>query len=535
MSDYNRVVRPVMNNSDKVTVKLGLKLTQIIDLNLKNQIMTINVWVDQSWYDYKLKWDPDEYKGVDRLHIPADQIWLPDVTLYNNADGNYEITIMTKAIVRSDGLVTWKPPAIYKSACEIDVEFFPFDQQTCILKFGTWSYDGLQIDLKHKNQDGDSPDIPLGIDLSQFQLSVEWDVMNVPAKRREKFYTCCPNPYLDITFNITIRRKTLFYTVNLILPCVTISAMSMVVFYLPSDSGEKVSLSISLLVSLGVFFLVLADIIPPTSLTVPLLGRYILFTMVLVTLSIAATIAVLNVNFRSPCTHRMAPWVRKVFLQFLPKLFNMQRPAQEDKMTFSVSNTQGSEISKSLSPLIIDCGEKPITISSKIGHRRLSSGSISGEEFPPPPPPEALEAMSALEAHVAGSSDVSYAGENEASLIPCKVMMNGSPQYAFDQTVVDASIAEPIVSNKKWCEEFDRALLSIRFVAQHMENLDSFYEVEEDWKFVAMVLDRLFLWIFAIACVVGTAGIMMQAPSLYDDKEPIDILYSKIVPSRRLQ
>ena len=55
-----------------------------------------------------------------------------------------------------------------------------------------------------------------------------------------KIYTCCDEPYLDITFNITMRRKTLFYTVNLIIPCMGISFLTVLVFYLPSDSGEKV-------------------------------------------------------------------------------------------------------------------------------------------------------------------------------------------------------------------------------------------------------------------------------------------------------
>ena len=58
--------------------------------------------------------------------------------------------------------------------------------------------------------------------------------------RNVKFYTCCDEPYLDITFNITMRRKTLFYTVNLIIPCMGISFLTILVFYLPSDSGEKV-------------------------------------------------------------------------------------------------------------------------------------------------------------------------------------------------------------------------------------------------------------------------------------------------------
>jgi hypothetical protein len=61
------------------------------------------------------------------------------------------------------------------------------------------------------------------------------------SRRNEKFYTCCDEPYLDITFNITMRRKTLFYTVNIIIPCMGISFLTVLTFYLPSDSGEKVS------------------------------------------------------------------------------------------------------------------------------------------------------------------------------------------------------------------------------------------------------------------------------------------------------
>lgn len=64
---------------------------------------------------------------------------------YRSADGNFEVTLATKATIYSGGLVEWKPPAIYKSSCEIDVEYFPFDEQTCVLKFGSWTYDGFKV------------------------------------------------------------------------------------------------------------------------------------------------------------------------------------------------------------------------------------------------------------------------------------------------------------------------------------------------------------------------------------------------------
>jgi nicotinic acetylcholine receptor len=96
--------------------------------------------------------------------------------------------------------------------------------------------------LRHIDEVKDSKVVDIGVDLSEFYTSVEWDILEVPAVRNEKYYTCCDEPYLDITFNITMRRKTLFYTVNLIIPCMGISFLTVLVFYLPSDSGEKVSL-----------------------------------------------------------------------------------------------------------------------------------------------------------------------------------------------------------------------------------------------------------------------------------------------------
>ena len=183
----------------------------------------------------------------------------------------------------------------------------------------------IQVDLRHMNQT-DSDIVEVGMDLQDYSISVEWDIMKVPAQRNEKYYSCCNEHYVDIHFNITLRRKTLFYTVNLIIPCVGISFLSVFVFYLPSDSGEKISLCISILLSLTVFFLLLAEIIPPTSLAVPLLGKYLLFAMTLITFSVVVTICILNLHYRSPATHTMPAWVKKVFIHTLPPFLFIQRP-----------------------------------------------------------------------------------------------------------------------------------------------------------------------------------------------------------------
>ena len=169
----------------------------------------------------------------------------------------------------------------------------------------------------------------MAMDMSGYYRSFIWDVLSVPARRNEVYYPCCPESYPDVTFQITIRRKTLFYNVNLIIPCVAISFLTVLVFYLPSDSGEKITLCISILLALTVFFLLLSDLIPPTSLVVPLIGKYLLFTMILVTLSVIITVIVLNVHNRSPTTHTMSPWLRRVCLHILPRLLLMKRPMIE--------------------------------------------------------------------------------------------------------------------------------------------------------------------------------------------------------------
>ena len=477
---------------------------------MKNQILTTSVWVEQEWTDHKLRWDPEEYGGVNKLHVPADQIWLPDLILYNNVDGNYELTIMTKATLHHDGRVICKPPAIYKSACEIDVEFFPFDQQTCTMKFGTWTYDGYLVDLKHNRQQGDKALIEYGMDLSEFYLSVEWDIMSVPAVRHEKYYSCCDTPYLDITFNITMRRKTLFYTVNLIFPCVLISGLSVLVFYLPSDSGEKISLSISVMLSLGVFFLLLAEIIPPTSLAVPLLGRYLIFTLILVTLSVSMTILVLNVNFRSPSTHKMSPWMRRVFLEVLPNFLCMQRPDQDTGSDIiNLGNGNRGKVRRNSSS-VTDKG--PLVVTSQ--DRKYSCYSSYSEEEPAYPEVSCPQML-------VGQAKTSIPSST-SQLDPQTNVLPTLPSY-------NVAVAEPlenILDRRR--AEVDHSLLSLRFIAQHGINADSFNGIEEEWKYVALVLDRLFLWLFLITCVVGTAIIILQAPTLYDNTKPIDIILSKV-------
>ncbi|CAG9559775.1 unnamed protein product [Danaus chrysippus] len=525
LSNYNKLVRPVVNNTDVLRVCIKLKLSQLIDVNLKNQIMTTNLWVEQSWYDYKLRWEPREYGGVHMLHVPSDHIWRPDIVLYNNADGNFEVTLATKATIYHQGLVEWKPPAIYKSSCEIDVEYFPFDEQTCVLKFGSWTYDGFKVDLRHMDEQAGSNVVSMGVDLSEFYMSVEWDILEVPAVRNEKFYTCCDEPYLDITFNITLRRKTLFYTVNIIIPCMGISFLTILTFYLPSDSGEKVTLSISILISLHVFFLLVVDIIPPTSLVVPLLGKYLIFAMILVSISICVTVVVLNVHFRSPQTHRMAPWVKRVFIHILPRLLFMKRPQYKFDTTRSRFTTCG---------VVVRCGGA----ARPLYPYRLASADddcCAPGAWPPPAVPARPLTRTPSKEDLTHTTYV-QSGLSESNRFGGSCVVHGSSEGGAlpvpeEEALSPVPDPPPGFSHSACPPEVHRTCFCVRFIAEHTRMLEDSTKVKEDWKYVAMVLDRLFLWIFTLAVLVGTAGIILQAPTLYDDRVPIDKHFNQIATS----
>ncbi|KFD67489.1 hypothetical protein M514_11378, partial [Trichuris suis] len=468
--DYNKIPRPVRNASELLTIKFGAALIRIIDVDEKNQMLTTNLWLDmvlnaslammidsftfKQWNDSKLVWDPETYGGIKKVHIPAELLWTPDIILYNNAAGDPDITIFNDAVVYYDGTVVWKPPAIYKSFCSIDVTWFPYDTQECVMKFGMWTYIGTVVDMRQLPEErvievvrGDKTVhfLEVGMDLSYYYRSAEWDLLSLTSERHEVTYaSCCgPSKYVDITFYFSLRRKTLFYTVNLIIPCFLISTCTTLVFYL---SDHKITFSISMLVTLTVFFLVLIEIIPPTSLVIPMFARYLLSTLVLVILSIVISVVTVNLHFRRASTHQMPYWMRRAFLEILPKYLLMEYP----------------------------------------GYRFMEKKSQS--------------ASAKLTERFA--SEFRHVGLRESPCLPRKnESMEEYKRRAYRHIIL-------------------RILHHVRFIGKYFAQMEEDDMIANDWNFVGMVIDRLFLVVFSILNM-GSLFIILQAPPLYDERLPL--------------
>ncbi|XP_074850680.1 neuronal acetylcholine receptor subunit alpha-6 isoform X3 [Carettochelys insculpta] len=406
--------------------------------------METNLWLRHIWNDYKLRWNPMEYDGIEFVRVPADKIWKPDIVLYNNAVGDFQVESKTKALLKYDGMITWTPPAIFKSSCPMDITFFPFDHQNCSLKFGSWTYDKAKIDLLI---------IGSKVDMNDLWENSEWEIVDASGYKHDIKYNCCEEIYTDITYSFYIRRLPMFYTINLIIPCLFISFLTVLVFYLPSDCGEKVTLCISVLLSLTVFLLVITETIPSTSLVIPLVGEYLLFTMIFVTLSIVVTVFVLNIHYRTPTTHTMPEWVKSVFLRLLPKVLMMTQPLEKPKKASSKQSTKGfARKSSKMKPYreVKLHKEQRCRYCDKVNELVASKGRLSHQPL----------------------------------------------KWGTDPIEYSAEVRE-VISN-------------IEFIAENMRSQNETKEVEDDWKYVAMVIDRVFLWVFIVLCMFGTAGLFLQ-------------------------
>ncbi|XP_048780699.1 neuronal acetylcholine receptor subunit alpha-10-like isoform X2 [Ostrea edulis] len=316
MLGYEKSVRPVINASTVLSVTFGLKLNQIIDLDERHQVLTTNVFIDQAWKDENLRWDPANYSQIRSIRVPSKRVWLPDTFIYNNADdGSTGFMQGTYVLLNYDGIVVWPVPVKLKSSCKVDITYFPFDDQECILRFGSWIYSGSWIDYHSLHNNTSSP-----VDLTAYVNNSEWDLLSVTLKKNIRTHSCCADPHPDITYVLHIRRKTFYYIFNIIVPCVMLSALTLLTFWLPPTSGEKITLGLSVFLAFSMFMLLIAEEVPATSESVPLIGIYLCVVMTMTSLSVIMAVIVINLYNRGHKTKRAPVWLRVVTLVWLSKI-----------------------------------------------------------------------------------------------------------------------------------------------------------------------------------------------------------------------
>uniref|UniRef100_A0A663EEF1 5-hydroxytryptamine receptor 3A n=1 Tax=Aquila chrysaetos chrysaetos TaxID=223781 RepID=A0A663EEF1_AQUCH len=323
LAHYQKGTRPVRDWRTTTNVAIDLMVYAILSVDEKNQVLTTYIWYRQHWTDEFLRWDPARFDNLTQISLPAESIWVPDILINEFVDVGKSPHV-PYVYVGHHGEVQNLKPIQVMTACSLDIYNFPFDVQNCSLTFTSWLHHSefRDINLSLWRQ----PEL-VKFDRSVFMNQGEWELLYVLSRFQE--------------FSVVIRRRPLFYTVSLLLPSIFLMVMDIVGFYLPPNSGERVSFKITLLLGYSVFLIIVSDTLPATAVGTPLIGIYFVVCMALLVISLTETILIVRLVHKQDLQPHVPEWVKRLLLERATVLLCIQ-----DGRTLSPSRTRSSDISR---------------------------------------------------------------------------------------------------------------------------------------------------------------------------------------------
>ncbi|CAL8278943.1 unnamed protein product [Arctogadus glacialis] len=370
---YKKGVRPVKDWRDSTSVAIDLMIYSILNVDEKNQVLTTYIWYRQAWTDEFMVWNPEDFDEVKQVSIPTANVWVPDILINEFVDVGKSPDI-PYVYVTHEGLVSNYKPIQVVTACTLNIYNFPFDVQNCSLTFQSWLHTikDINITLMRSPQE-------LKEDHSLFMNQGEWELLHVLSAYKS-FSLDNDDYYAEMKFHVVIRRRPLFYTVNLLLPSIFLMVMDIVGFYLPPDSGERVSFKVTLLLGYSVFLIIVSDTLPATAIGTPLIGVYFVVCMALLVISLAETIIIVRLVHKQDLQQPAPDWLKRLVLEKAPVLFCIHTKHRLCSM-LSTHSTSSSSSSSSSSQAASDLervkepgyGRGPCSLhhTCEMGHRGL--------------------------------------------------------------------------------------------------------------------------------------------------------------------
>ncbi|KAL8579444.1 hypothetical protein ACOMHN_026809 [Nucella lapillus] len=255
-------VAPVKINSRgqlKTHVDIFLTLASILGLDDVKQVLVSSFSLQVMWTDPALAWNASDYSGVEFVEVPVGSIWLPDLYLVNSQT-NTDIMLHAQQIkVLSNGSVLATACDAAETTCHIDLTKYPYDTQQCNLFVYSFS-DFIQITISSQMLDEEVAIV--------FAQKNEWELLDMTTMNVDLHINSSGSVGFSAV-QLVLKRKTLFYTVCLVLPLVVTSYMNTLVFLVPVQSGEKISFVVSIFVSTSVFSSFFTSTMPRGLDTVP--------------------------------------------------------------------------------------------------------------------------------------------------------------------------------------------------------------------------------------------------------------------------
>jgi len=210
-AEYDKLAIPMETGPNKETGENALNIAvgigpRNMDVDSMGNLK-MNAWLRSSWKDFRLMWEPEQYEGVDRIFLPADMVWRPDLTIYNSfdyANGGSDRSILSSpynVVVNSDGVVYWIPAVHINVDCSREgfVPPGPADSVDCNIKLGSWVYDARHINLT--NMAGDH------LSMEDMSRNSPWVIESQePDVIQSNKYDCCPEPYMSAQYRFKLKR-----------------------------------------------------------------------------------------------------------------------------------------------------------------------------------------------------------------------------------------------------------------------------------------------------------------------------------------
>ncbi|XP_060587673.1 acetylcholine receptor subunit delta-like [Ruditapes philippinarum] len=267
---YNKKIRPLTDQNTAVQIGLDFFLNAIIDFDEQDESLKTSGYLSFIWLDEYLTWNPADYNSTTEIFLPQDDIWKPDVAIRNAFKSFTGLgSSFLNVRVTSDGLVWWNPFQVLESTCAVDITYFPFDRQT---------YE-VEINMEVK-----------GVELEDYVENSAWELTGTSARETNTGEAA-------VFFTLKLKRKSGFYILNVIMPVVLLSILSVFTFVLPITSGERASYAVTVFLSLAVFLTIIAAELPKNSENTSVLAVYLMLisswsTLIVVLCLIESRIAI---------------------------------------------------------------------------------------------------------------------------------------------------------------------------------------------------------------------------------------------------
>ncbi|XP_052088678.1 neuronal acetylcholine receptor subunit alpha-7-like [Mytilus californianus] len=285
-SSYRRNIIPMNNHSEPIEISLAFYLLSINSFREIEETLVLTGGLSVIWKDASLSWNPEDYGNTYSLEVDSTDIWIPWIYLINNAKEFEPVGFDSafRVYINSSGFVQYSPGSILEAKCQTDISTFPLDTQPCLLEFLTWSgHAGTYKLISSFNE----------VNLDYYTKNSNWEVIT-----GDTYAQLDPRGYYRFFMSLSLKREPVYYIVMIVLPTMLLSLLNPLVFLLPVESGERISLAMTVLLSYAIFLTLVSASIPASSNPMCFLLIVMIIIMLISGLTVVAVIITTKVYYQ---------------------------------------------------------------------------------------------------------------------------------------------------------------------------------------------------------------------------------------------